>query len=194
MHCHVSAVDYSYFDLFKLCRLYTFIEGGMFDCVSASRRNGNRYAKRCADAYKFRHYTTFKKDIITALYTDDALRLRTQYDSPKKAVPSTRQHRGKKRLTPMAEKYGTERYNALNLHSFFYRGTVEFRHHQGTTDAAKATNWGMLCAAVLDAAHRMTLTEIDALQTLPNSFDRLLAVLPESLKVWARSRRSHFGY
>jgi hypothetical protein len=192
MHCHVSASDYSYFDLFKLCRLYTLIEDGMFSCVAPSRRN-NRYAKRCADAYRFGHYTTFKNDIIAALYGDDALRLRPSWDNTK-GKPSTRYHRGKNRLAPMAEKYGQERYNALNLHSFFYRGTVEFRHHQGSTQAHKATRWGMLCAAVLDAAQRMTLAEIDALGYLTNPFNRLLCILPEPLKVWADERRSQLHY
>jgi hypothetical protein len=184
MHCHVSATDYSYFDLFKLCKLYRVVEDGLFACVSPSRRS-NRYTKRCGVSYNFRHFATFKKDIISELYGEDSLTAR--YGSK---APSTREHRGKRRLTPMTEKYGAERYNALNLHSFFYRGTVEFRHHQGTTNAAKATRWGMLCAAVIDAAQRLTVADIDALSA-HTSFDALCMVLTPTLAVWARERRDN---
>jgi hypothetical protein len=187
MHCHVSATDYSYFDLFKLCKLYRVIEDGMFACVAQSRQS-NRYTKRCGYSYDFRHYVTFKKDLISALYGSESLL--PSYDKKK---PSTRSHRGKSRLTPMTEKYGHERYNALNLHSFFYRGTVEFRHHQGTTKASKATHWGMLCASVLDAAQRLTVADIEALGAMSSSFEALCSILSPTLRAWACARRSELA-
>ena len=186
MHCHIAAPDYSYFDLFKLCRLYSTIETALFSLVSSSRRNGNRYAERCADRYTFTHYATFKVDLIRALYGEDALTIHTSYDSKKK--PYTSFHRGKNRLSNKTSKYDSARYYALNIHSFFYRGTIEFRHHQGTTLASKATGWGMVCAAIVDAASRLTIAQIDSLPS--NPFERLLAILPnDALREWAKTRR-----
>jgi Putative amidoligase enzyme len=186
MHCHIAAPDYSYFDLFKLCRLYASIENGLFELVAPSRRHNHRYTLKCASAYTFTHYSTFKADIIRALYGSDATEKIRDYAS--KLKPRTSYHRGKQRLSGKTQKYGDARYNALNLHSFFYRGTIEFRHHQGTTNSVKATNWGMVCAAIVDAGTRLTVSQIDALPSDP--FARLLAILPSHLTAWAIERRA----
>lgn len=44
------------------------------------------------------------------------------------------------------------RYCKLNLQSYFAYGTVEFRHHGGTVDGVKATNWVRLCMRMVLAA------------------------------------------
>lgn len=190
MHCHVSAAGYSYFDLFKLCRLYGSVESALFSLVASSRRS-NHYTERCAERYTFERYTTFKKDLLRALYGDQCLEIQSSYYSDLKK-PRTKLHRGKQRLEDSANKYTSARYCALNLHSFFYRGTIEFRHHQGTTNAYKATRWGMLCAAIIDAASRLSISQIDALPT--DSFERLLAILPsEELRSYAKLRRDELS-
>jgi hypothetical protein len=44
------------------------------------------------------------------------------------------------------------RYRKLNIHSYFRHQTLEVRHHSGTTDPAKITNWVRLMARLFDAA------------------------------------------
>jgi hypothetical protein len=44
------------------------------------------------------------------------------------------------------------RYRKLNIQSYFRHQTLEVRHHSGTTDPAKITNWVRLMARVFDAA------------------------------------------
>ena len=44
------------------------------------------------------------------------------------------------------------RYRKLNIHSYFRHQTLEVRHHSGTTDPAKITNWVRLMACMFDAA------------------------------------------
>jgi hypothetical protein len=39
------------------------------------------------------------------------------------------------------------RYRKLNIHSYFRHQTLEVRHHSGTTDPAKITNWVRLMAS-----------------------------------------------
>jgi hypothetical protein len=48
------------------------------------------------------------------------------------------------------------RYRKLNIHSFFRHQTLEVRHHSGTTDPAKITNWVRLMARLFDAAETAT--------------------------------------
>lgn len=47
---------------------------------------------------------------------------------------------------------GTGRYCKLNLQSYWQHGTVEFRQHQGTVDAAKTENWVRFCLRMAVAA------------------------------------------
>lgn len=44
------------------------------------------------------------------------------------------------------------RYRKLNIHSYFRHQTLEVRHHAGTTDPEKITNWVRLMARMFDAA------------------------------------------
>ena len=44
------------------------------------------------------------------------------------------------------------RYRKLNIQSYFRHQTLEVRHHSGTTDPAKITNWVRLMARMFDAA------------------------------------------
>jgi len=50
------------------------------------------------------------------------------------------------------EKYNHTRYCGLNLHSVFYRGTIEFRQHAGTVDEEKILRWAGILLFVVDYA------------------------------------------
>lgn len=52
----------------------------------------------------------------------------------------------------LSDLFGNRRYFKLNLQSFFRSGTVEFRHHSGTTDADKIVNYIRLTAAMVKDA------------------------------------------
>lgn len=45
-----------------------------------------------------------------------------------------------------------DRTRKVNIESFWRHGTVEVRHHQGTTDAAKIVNWVKFLGAMMTAA------------------------------------------
>ena len=47
------------------------------------------------------------------------------------------------------EKYNSCKYAGFNLHSHFYRGTLEFRYHSGTLDPVKIMNWANLLKTIL---------------------------------------------
>jgi hypothetical protein len=46
-------------------------------------------------------------------------------------------------------KYDNSRYHGLNLHTFFRRGTVEFRYFNGTLHAGKIKSYIQLCLAMV---------------------------------------------
>lgn len=46
------------------------------------------------------------------------------------------------------------RYSKLNYTAFWRHGTVEFRHHSGTVEAAKIIKWIVLCSKMVEVAVR----------------------------------------
>ena len=56
-----------------------------------------------------------------------------------------------KSMTKLGELYPS-RYRKLNVQSYFRHQTLEVRHHAGTVEAAKITNWVRLMARMFDAA------------------------------------------
>lgn len=194
MHCHVDARDFGWFDLFKLCKLYGKVEDGLFQIVAPSRR-GNNYCKESASAYDFPNFRTFKVELLHRLYhwgTDSKQRRRCSlsYIDTESKHAHKNGHGERRIFQERTEKYNNSRYNALNLHSFFYRGTIEFRHHHGTTNAVKMQNWGMVCASILDAASVMTTAQLDALPMggAAESLTALCAILRPELRAWVVER------
>jgi hypothetical protein len=50
------------------------------------------------------------------------------------------------------DRYDIARYNGFNLHSYAYRGTVEFRYFNGTVDAKRVAEYVKLCLGVAERA------------------------------------------
>lgn len=53
------------------------------------------------------------------------------------------------------------RYLDLNLHSWFHRGTVEFRSHHGTLDPVELIGWALTCLQLMDIAGHIPYTAIE---------------------------------
>lgn len=70
------------------------------------------------------------------------------------------------------------RYCKVNLQSYWWHGkTVEFRQHQGTTDAVKVVNWVKLLLRLCDRARRPLTPEDLAVEP---SLDNLLTLIAAS--------------
>lgn len=172
-HVHVDARDFNYWDIRRLIKLYAKLEDGLFEVVAKSRRH-NANCARCANTYLsgFNKYKGKAKEAFA----------RTLY--------STTDH--KDLACHKRDKYSCNlRYTALNLHSWFHRGTVECRLHHGTTDASKIINWGILWAGILDFANRNSEASIAALQG--TSFEILLQVAPtDGIREYLKKRKAYF--
>jgi Putative amidoligase enzyme len=137
LHVHVDARDLNYHDMLRLINLYIVIEPILFSMVPKRRRN-THYCKPCAGTYtdafnKYKNvygnnlgFRTIKEMVINAIYNDF----------------NSKNRRG--------HKYTPARYVALNLHSWFYRGTIEFRLFEGSIDPNEIINLGMLWANIID--------------------------------------------
>lgn len=169
-HVHVDARDFTFPDMQRLVTLYARVETVLYGLVSP-RRFSNHYCQPCGEKY-IKHVLkgrmppkAVKTQILTNLYGAD----------PGRNLEQIR--RGK---------YHEVRYNALNLHSWIYRGTVECRMMHGSTNPENLSKWGMMWAYLLDAAMARSMTE---LQAVPKTLDGLLSVMPkDSVKAWILNR------
>lgn len=90
-----------------------------------------------------------------------------------------------------ADNRGEARYVKLNFTSFWRHGTVEFRHHSGTVDAAKIIKWVTLCTKMVETAVReadepITLEGTASTTRLTN---RLTATVSAGYSTYWRSGR-----
>lgn len=152
LHVHVDARDYNFYDIRRLVYLYRHVEDALFSIVHPVRRE-SRFSVPCSHKFinnieKSRLPKEAKKNFFLNVYGQ-----------------APNQHLNRASLS--TQKYNDSRYNALNLHSWMYRGTVENRMHQGTVDATKIINWGLLNAAMLDYAYNNSESHIKGMAELP---------------------------
>jgi hypothetical protein len=171
LHVHVDASDYSQYDLRRLILLWTMAERTMFE-IGGIDRISNSYCKPCAedyaDLFARSNVRNWRKDLTHALY--------------KSCNRETRENKRKK--------YRNSRYYALNIHSYFFRKTLEFRLHEATTEAHVLENWPLLCARLVDSAMRMRESELLGLVRSELASEDVLARLVPHLATWMRERLS----
>lgn len=148
LHVHIDARDMNYYDIRRFVRVYAAIEDALFSMVSPERIKGitdadgklHQYCQPCGKKYVAAieegrlPYDKIKSDVITSVYSG----------------PSTKNLRHRKRGE------GIPRYNALNLHSWFYRGTIEARMFDGTLDPDLIIKWGIMWAMIGDYVVKST--------------------------------------
>lgn len=153
-HTHVDARDLGYLGIARAMRLIACIEPALFMMIPGPRRTSSfcnlwatNYLKAIHSADcsvegisdKRKQTIEYRNAITKTLYgkTDTGV------------VQEVRQSKGH-----------SMRYRAVNLHSWFYRGTIEFRMPPGTIYESNVINWGLLLANIVDLAATRSLEEI----------------------------------
>lgn len=164
LHVHIDARDFTYYDLRRLILFYAKIEPALYRLVAKSRRD-NRFCIPCADRFKQAvEASAMPKELKKNIF-------KSVYGSPPSLLLN------KKQGSPL-KKYANGRYSALNIHSWFYRGTIECRMHHGTITAKGIRSWAVMWARLLDVS--LTLSEAN-IRALPD--DGLTALLQVTEKM-----------
>jgi hypothetical protein len=190
MHVHVDASDYSQWDLRKLIMLWAGVESTMYELI-ARQRWGNIYCAVSSGRY------------VRALLSDDTIVVAGNEDNPEEVGKSLNpahswgeriaqavyEHHGRdicgrggegKRL-----KYNQSRYHGLNLHSYFFRKTIEVRLFESTGSTETLKNWPLVCGNIVDFASRSTeRTIMDMLRSEVSGKGLLLSILPDAQRAW----------
>ena len=99
-----------------------------------------------------------------------------------------------RRASPSTEKYNDNRYYGLNIHSRYYHGSLEFRHHSGTLNGTKIRNWIRICNAIIEKGIRLA-DNLDGLITYINTMsneDRLSYLFSTDLIEYINKRIAKF--
>ena len=69
------------------------------------------------------------------------------------------------------------RYTKLNIDSFWKHGTIEFRHHAGTTDKDKISNWLKLVMTMVQAADQVRSVKVKRFDCKNTYMDKISLML-----------------
>lgn len=164
LHIHIDARDLNYYDIRRLVRVYAAIENILFGMVPSDRHK-SKYCQPCGERYLSAieegrlPYDKVKTDVIKSIYANDG---------------STKGMKHKKRQAA--------HYYALNLHSWFHRGTIECRMFNGTIDPVIINNWAIMWARIVDYAAKTDDDVIAKTMALKN-FSCLAKILEKDSKI-----------
>jgi hypothetical protein len=164
-HVHIGGDDLNEKDLSKLYILANILEPAIYGSLPSNRINGT-YAKHTQR--DMAEYLIGKGEDITLQQLADYY------------------YGYSVRLNGHFQKYDSARYYGLNLNSWFYRKTIEFRYFEGAINREKANNWIELCIKLVDFAKYTTFEQlmvigkdfylIDNLQELLDKTEELLGL------------------
>lgn len=176
-----SPRKFSWYDIKSLTQIYRLVEPALFELCERRRLNSN-YSALCGRTYdnEEQKRKEYKRKLLTSLYGKETDERVAWNDDIKRTM--TRQDIAIQRCR--RDKYSNARYNALNLHSFFHRGTIEFRHKEGVDSAKEAINWALTCAYILEASFDVSRGLLTSMESL-TPHQALVSILPPDLRTWA---------
>lgn len=172
LHIHVDARDITYLQLKRVIRVFIECENDVFSMIAPFRsRSGfcdkvgkNVWLKELANNKLT--LREFRNELVEEFYGGDL-------DYAKE------------------DKGHDNRYWAMNIHSWFYRGTLEFRCHQGSVNAKKIVNWGRICEAIINFGAEHTEEELNI--HFKDNKEPLASILSPTLKQHFLDRREEFN-
>lgn len=175
LHVHVDCADLSREDMRKFLILYGKVEDALYGIIDPARKTGTFSKPMGGDGLvkMFSDPEDTKNKILLQTYGIWSGRAAKEVGAGAKSAP------------------GMDRYFGLNMHSWFHRGTIEFRHHHGTTKWDRMLYWSMLLAAMVDRAVALPAKDILAHRTGLNGL--LDIATTEKLREWIKIRWDYFN-
>lgn len=195
-HVHVDATDLGAWDLRRVIQLYAHVEDVLFAALPATRRNstycipcGPTYLEWLKDGNKKlnKRWLAMKQYGITV---NSVVRATCGADASQKQKNAEVDATIKDRAT---HKYDSTRYKALNLHSFWHRGTIEFRHAHGTANWLQIMHWGIVCGSVVEFAAKHSDSEVLKLLGKTPQEALLSCIYEVDTREWLQARWAYFA-
>jgi hypothetical protein len=169
LHTYINGQYQKLRHLKNLFLIYWKFEDEFFSMMPVSRED-NRYCIRLTKDFSINKILDMKKksEFLTYYY---GYLIQTARNTPK-------------------DKYCDKRYYWINLHSLFYRNTLENRLHSGTVNFEKIWNWIRINKSVIDFALKSSVEEI---QAMTNDEFYSKVIKDEELIKYMKERQDKFG-
>jgi len=133
LHIHIDARDFRYRPavLSKILRTYYALEPMLLSILPDSRYD-NHFCQLMRKLYNYNDLSVRGINQLEEVW----------YKEPEKCLRDQRK----------SGKYDDSRYAGLNLHSLFYRGSIEIRYHSGTIDYEKIKHWANINLCIIEYA------------------------------------------
>lgn len=187
LHVHVDARDFGWADIQRFMAVWMKVEPAMFSLVAAPRSN-NHFCESRADTFSGivrggKRIREIKEAAVRDLYKLGEF---PPFDKKAPKTPVLAKVKG--------NKYHPSRYGAVNVHSWLYRGTLEFRLHHGTLRERNIINWGRVCAALVEYAAKARWSEINAeSDSAWSRLTEIMAKMDPHVVPWMATRRERFA-
>ena len=221
LHVHVDATSLNIWDMRRVIKLYAAVETALYSCIHpyrgfAPRGDSDHYSQPCGQTYLDMINQSgkwSKSAAMKAQYREEADSYKStdmfdgragRYVKPKDD-PRKHEQLVMAQLKEVAKhKYHNTRYRGLNMHSYWLRGTIEFRHHHGTVKAENIINWGTVCGSIVEWAASKSDAELNRLigkpATVIKDVDESMAILERVVRdcgsddavKWLKARRAFF--
>ena len=155
LHVHIDGRDFSCAEVKTLLKITRYFEPILYAMLPTSRHEGT-YSVPLED---------FPKSRLRIGAADEEALKKIWYG------------RKKGKTVDLNSKYHHSRYYGLNIHSWFYRRSFEFRYHSGTLNPFKITNFIMICQAIVESAKTVKKLRFPPETDFQNRFENFSAFL-----------------
>lgn len=181
LHLHFDARDImnDHIKIIQVIKTFYAIEDIIYSMLPPSRW-GTHFCQQLSKNYL---YDNFKKQM-------------KKNDAEKEIYKATNMKDISRRKN---HKYDASRYYGLNIHSIFFRGTIELRYHSGTVEDWKILNWIDITSRIVDyAINTYDEKVIEGLFNMPTSWEKFKAFrnlfkLKDRLSEYMTDRISKFN-
>ncbi|MCK9371096.1 amidoligase family protein [Candidatus Dojkabacteria bacterium] len=158
LHLHFDARDImnDHKKIIQVIKTFYAVEDIIYSMLPPSRW-GTHYCQQLNKNYLYKNFKKQlkKNDIEKEIYKETNMR----------NIEQRKNH-----------KYDAVRYYGLNIHSIFFRHTIELRYHSGTIEDYKIINWINIASRIIDyAINHYNEKEIEAMFNLATSHDKFKA-------------------
>lgn len=191
LHVHVDARDFDYYDIAKLIVVWSKIENDVYRLCN-TKRSGSDYCwmlfrplegiegrKPWISNYIVHSLNKpwiklqdLKALVLEAVYRHKITWPTSKTDTAMQGLEYIKNLYRSKYLNHgyrPADNYGrlwNPRYAGLNLHSWFYRNTIEFRMKEGTLDFDEIISWAVLCGSIIELVKGLSYQQVQDIRCL----------------------------
>lgn len=166
LHVHIDGRDLCFEDIRKLLKIVLTYEPVIYAMLPSRRYTGSysvpldKFPKS-----RFRKKVTDEKDLMSVWYGANA-------------------------NVDLKSKYHHSRYYGINIHSWFYRRSIEFRYHSGTMNPIKITRFIKICQGLVDKAKAVKSAKVHNFKSFQDRFESFVSFVgyPPELAVYMRQR------